>query len=400
MPPTIRSITTRVGTPLVLIALASLLPSAAGAARLFHAHHLVISQPDTIHDDVYASGGTVTIRGVIDGDVIAAGGDVRVDAVVTGSVVAAGGKVQVSGDVDRSVKAAGGHITIAANVARDLVAAGGRITVNDEARIGRDVLLGGGHATLDGHIGRNVRVGSQDLTLGERSVIAGDVDYAGPHSIDQAAGATVNGRVSWHVTRRGSGPSVFGAVRLAVGLFILGLLALLLFPAFMRRAVEDLGRRPLQSMGAGLLAFVVIPTAALVLCVAGIVIGGWWIGAAVGVGWLVLNALGTVVASMAFGRWLGGRMGARGAALVGSLVIGLVLIAILKLIPLLGPFVILVAMLAGLGAVAINLTAAMASARRSGAMPAAGAAPSAQGAPSGAAPSGATAPSGGAAPTA
>jgi len=365
-----RSIRACPGAALISLGLTCLFPTSASAARFFHGSRIVVSEPDTIHDDVYAAGGSVIIRGIVDGDVVVTGGQVEVKADVTGSVIAAGGDVRVLREVGGSVRAAGGRVTIGANIVRDLVAAGGRVAVED-ARIGRDAVIAGGRGDLNGSIGRDVRAGVRELTLGERAVIAGNLEYAGERPITKEPGAVVNGRTSWFATRPAVARKFVAEVRWAIGLCILGLLLLVLFPAFTRRSFENLSHRPLEATVAGLVACVAIPLAALTLFVTGILIGGWWIGAALGMGWLLSLAIGIVMTSMALGRWLLGRLGPREPALGFALVTGVALFALVRWIPFAGRLVILLALLPGLGAVASTLPAAMKASRLAAGAPAA-----------------------------
>src|SRR3989442_2144330 len=62
----------------------------------------------TIQDDLYIAGGTVTVTGTVDGDVTAAGGTVTVMGRVSGALLAAGGTVEIGGAVGRSIPAGGG----------------------------------------------------------------------------------------------------------------------------------------------------------------------------------------------------------------------------------------------------------------------------------------------------
>jgi hypothetical protein len=355
--------------------LSSLAAVSAHAARVFRGDHLVVAEPDTIHDDVYACGGDVTVRGVVDGDVVACGGKIRVEGPVTGSVIAAGGNIEVSGDVAGSIRAAGGQLTFLGHTGRDLVAAGGQVTLTPEGAVGRDVMLGCGRANINGSIARDVRAGLGQLTLGSRASIGGDLTYMSDRSMVRESGAAVHGKTTWYAEEPGMKHRsrmerivgrVVNHVRMAMGVLILGLLYILLFPRFAQRTLEKLAMQPMPSTGAGLLALVVIPVAALTILIVGFLIGGWWIGASLIVGWLFAMGLGHAITSMTLGRWLGVRMGQAGLALGWSLAIGVLVLTVLGLIPFLGALVSCVAMLAGLGALMVSIGAAISAGRAKG----------------------------------
>src|SRR5437870_3223111 len=87
---------------LLPLALAGALP--ASAAEVRPGDRVVVGANETIDDDLYAFGGTVTVLGRVNGDVIAAGGTITIAGPVAGDVSAAGGTIQVSGDVKGSVR--------------------------------------------------------------------------------------------------------------------------------------------------------------------------------------------------------------------------------------------------------------------------------------------------------
>ncbi|HUK64191.1 MAG TPA: hypothetical protein VLV15_12680, partial [Dongiaceae bacterium] len=263
-------------------ALSSLAAAPAHAARVFRGDHLIVAEPDTIHDDVYAFGGSVTVRGVVDGDVVACGGKIRIEGSVIGSVIAAGGDIDVSGDVAGSIRAAGGEIRVSAHAERDLVAAGGRVSLLSDGAVGRDVMMGCGEAVINGAVARDVRAGVGRLTLGTRANIGGDLAYVSNRSMVRESGATVRGKTTWYAEEPGMKHhtraervmmKVVHHVRTAMGILILGLLYILLFPRFAQRTLEKLAMQPLPSTGAGLLAVIAIPVVAVTILIVGFLIG-------------------------------------------------------------------------------------------------------------------------------
>lgn len=360
-----------------LVCVCALLSLAAPvhAARVFRGEHLIVAEPDTIHDDVYACGGDVTVRGVVDGDVVACGGKVRIEGPVSGSVIAAGGNIDVSGDVAGSVRAAGGVIRLAGHTGHDLVAAGGDVALEPEGAVGRDVMLGCGKGTIDGPVARDVRAGLGQLRLGTRANIGGDLTYMSDRSMVRESGAVVRGKTTWYAEEPGMKHRshverivgrVVHHVREGMGVLILGLLYILLFPRFAQRTLEKLAMQPLPSTGVGLLAALVIPVAALTILIVGFLIGGWWIGASLIVGWLFAMGLGHAITSMTLGRWLGARMGSAGLPLGWSLLIGVAVLTVLGLIPILGALVSCLVVLAGLGALMMSIGAAISAGRAKG----------------------------------
>ncbi|MFI5370899.1 MAG: hypothetical protein ACHQ52_05010 [Candidatus Eisenbacteria bacterium] len=355
-----------------LFAASSLVAPPARAAKLYQGDHLTIAESDTIHDDVYACGGNVIIQGVVDGDVVACGGKIRIDGSVIGSVLAAGGDIDVRGDVAGSIRAAGGNIMVGARVGRDLVVGGGKVMLMSDGIVHRDVLLGCGQATIVGTIARNARIGCGQLVLGSTANIGGDLTYGSDRSMTRAAGAVVGGKTTWYAENwkehhRSMAERILAKVvhrvRELVGIVLLGLLFVLFFPRFAQRTLEKLATQPLPSAGAGLLACVALPVAAMTIFIIGFMIGGWWIGAALIVGWLFALAVGSVIASMTLGRWISARLGQTGLALAWALVVGAVVLMLVGFIPILGGLVCFVATLAGAGALMMSIGAGISAGR-------------------------------------
>ena len=334
----------------------------------------------TINDDLYIFGNSVSVDGTVNGSVIAAAGTVTVAGHVTHDVVVAGGTVDINGPVDGSVRVAGGTVTINGAVAGDVVAAGGTVTVNSDAAIGRDLLFGAGQATVSAPVARNVMLGSgtvtidntvggnvtgtvDKLTLGSGAKVSGYLDYTSQNTAVIDSGATVGGSVTRH-TPTSTAPNfwpanpVFGFIGWLqgwVGISILGLLLFLLFPGFGAKAVEALQHRPGASVGYGAAILVVTPIVGIIAFVAGVIVGGWWLALLLMPAYILALALGYVVTGDFIGRWTAHQFG---WTLHPALVVvgGLFVLSIVSAIPYVGSIVGFLAVLFGLGALAIAAT--------------------------------------------
>jgi len=145
-------------------ALASI-PVAALAADLRRGSDVTVGSGETVNDDLYAVGGTITVNGNVNGNVIVAGGTVTIAGAVSRDVMVAGANLTISGHVGGSVRAAGGTLTVTGPVAGDVVIAGGTVDIGSAATNGRDLVVAGGNATAAGPIRRNGAEGSQKINL-------------------------------------------------------------------------------------------------------------------------------------------------------------------------------------------------------------------------------------------
>ncbi len=358
-----------------ILSLGTILPSlfCAPGALAQPGPSVVVEGP--VDHDLYLAGGTVDVRGQIDGDVIAAGGRVSIGDTVADSVLAVGGSVEVHGAVHGSVRAGGGALEVAARVGRDLAAAGGTVTLRREAHVsGRAWLAGahlavagtvdkgltavGGDIVISGTIGGDAHLRGRAITIGPAAAIAGHLTYQAeePAEIDPhariAGGVT---RQEWTTPRRlGTVARVAGyaaRVVIALGLFATGVLFVLVFPTYSLSAARLIGGRPVASLGLGFALTIATPVAALIAMATMI---GAMLGLAILAVYLVsmLLALLTAVlfagdaALRAVGRGASAGVGRR----LGALALGLIGLAALSALPIVGGLIVVAAVVWGLGA--------------------------------------------------
>src|SRR2546430_11844360 len=97
-------------------------PSAAMAAEVRNGASAVVAPGETLNDDLFASGQTVTVAGRVTGDVYAAGQTVVVTGTVDGDLLAAAQQVVVDGPVNGNVRAAGAVFQVNGHLGRSVTA--------------------------------------------------------------------------------------------------------------------------------------------------------------------------------------------------------------------------------------------------------------------------------------
>lgn len=361
---------------LAAAAIALLIPVTALAAEVHSGDTVTIGPNQVVTDDLYVFGSNVIVEGTIQGDLIAAGSTVTIAGHVTGSVIAAGSTVSVGGPVDGSVRVAGNLVTLAAPVGGDALLAGSSVTLNGPAHVGRDALLAGAAMNLEAPVARNVTaagnkliIGSTvggavnanvtDLVLGDGALVSGPVSYISSHDASVAPTASVGGAMQrtpapvtanpWQV----GGIDTLALLRGFVGLAVLGLLLVFAFPRAAASASATLERQWPTSLGLGLVVLLGTPIIAVAIFVVGLLIGGWWIGL------MLLGAYSTVgvVGYLACAEWVGMtamRMAKSAANPIWAVLLGLLILALLSLIPVLGGLIVLAAVVFGVGAVALS----------------------------------------------
>jgi len=365
--------------------------STAWAAEFRGGEEVVIGPGEVIEDDLYISGGTVTMLGTVKGDLFVGGGQVTVAGTVEGDLFIAGGQVIISGTIKDDVRVAGGYVTFSGKVSDDLFLVGGMVTTTDGASVGGQAYLGGGQLTINGKIAGRVRASGGQVTVGAEvnddvtltadtlvispsARIAGDLRYTSSEKATIRPGAEIRGQTV-HVSEAAKKPPKVSPIMdwlwrafkwlLGLALQFLTLLAIgYLLLKFGRTplitVLSSLQRDPWPSLGWGALwGFIGLPLAiALVFALLFIGLRGAsfaWLGATSGAV-ASLWYLSRVAMAALVGDWLTTRAGKGDRELnIWDLLVGLTVVVIAMAIPCLGWLIALVVYLFVLGAVWLGL---------------------------------------------
>ncbi len=357
--PTIRHQSSRTSFVVILVATAFVLLGASVAfaqdtsldGKVRGGQEVVIPAGQTVEGNLYVSGGTVRIEGTVTGDLVAAGGQVQVSGEVQDDLLAAGGTVEVSGKVGGDARLFGGRVVVSGPIGQDLLLGAGQATVTSAAQVGQDLVFGAGQMTLDGQVTGSVLGSTANYTKSgtvggtENVTIAEQVEQAEP----TVASRLVDGLQRW------------------IGVLAVAALALWLLPRLLRGTADSVRRRPLPSLGFGVLGvigLIVLVVAVLIAAILlAVVFGLLGLGDLVALAllgaltllvltgfvvfviatFLAPAAVGLALGALALGddprsrRWLG-------------LVLGLLVVVILTSLPVVGGWFGLLVLLLGLGA--------------------------------------------------
>jgi hypothetical protein len=346
------------------------LGSRAGAAETATSDLVIISEDDTVEDDLYAAGLKVVVEGVVEGDLLAtAAEEVVISGEVRGSVIAVTPSVSVSGVVGGSVRAVGSRLDITGTVGRDVVASVIDAGLGPESTVTGDVLVYAFGLAAAGSVGGNLEgtqarlrlegevSGDVDVTVGRMTItgpltVGGDLGYRSPQEAEGMGQATVEGTVA-HKTPLPPNIRVRALALLTRFLVVIGLTAAALLVAWgwpeRTASAASAGRArplgaywrgalvtfmPLLIAGVAALVVVLAPATAslpllaifapLVLLTASIV--------------LVLSLVAGAPAVLTLGHVIPGKRGIYASIVLGSMIVGLA-----WLIPIVGwlvPFVV------------------------------------------------------------
>jgi cytoskeletal protein CcmA (bactofilin family) len=300
---------------------------------------------DSVPGDLIFAGRETLLRGTVGGDYLVAAGEQEIGGRVRGSVRAAGGEVHVRGVVDRNATVAGGNVSLdsAGVIEKNAYFAGGSVQITGTVRGG--LAAAGGNVTINGVVGGDVQVAGEELHIGPRTQIAGNLRYKVPPKnvkIDPAA------RISGTVTALPV-ESEWGVERWLwlLGLLLIGVVVVALFPRFTDEAAEILPRRPMLAAIVGL-GWVCLAPVVIVLVAFTVI--GVPLAILLGVVYVTLLFVGDIPVAVWLGRrLLGIREGARQYGVVVNYVVGGAVLLIVMLIPVIGKVVLIVSGTLGLG---------------------------------------------------
>jgi len=220
----------------------------------------------------------------------------------------------------------------------------------------------GGRVLINGPIEGDAIVTSGAVELGPNARISGLLRYASREEIKRDAAAQVRGGVErmqldgGRPARAERGIGRRGGWAWSIGLMLIAGALVAALPAFYARVSESLRTRAGMSLLLGFVAMVCIPVAALILLftIIGVPLALMTVAL-----YLALLLIGYVSTGIGIGDWALTRFapghGARHAWRICAAAVGMLAISLLGRLPYVGGFVVLVALLIGLGALALQV---------------------------------------------
>jgi hypothetical protein len=327
--------------------------------------------------DRFAAGQDITVTNSVAGDLLAAGSEIILNEKVGGDAVAAGGTVRLNGNFSDNAYAAGGRVYVNGTIARNARLAGGNVETAPSSRIEGGASIAAGQARVNGSIGSYLQAAGGSLYL--NGPVGGDVN-ASARQIELGPDARINGKLRYRsnaVLKQDPGAQVLGgveqlpfrvhrasAVARGIALFLFwfwtfGLMVLVailfLLPGF-TNVIGTLETRPGASALLGFALLVCIPIASLILLIT-------LIGAPLALlsiaAYFALLLVGYIAAAAAIGdlllKWLRHKTAETAGWRIVAAICGIIIIALLGLIPFLGGLIVFVALIMGIGAVGLQM---------------------------------------------
>jgi len=280
--------------------------------------------------DRVCTGDSLTVAsGQTIGNILALGCNVTIQqgATVNGSISDFGGNVDVAGTVSGSIATFGGNVNVAGTVNGSIAAFGGNIVLTETAVVnGHVAAMGGNYISAPGAIVRG-------------NPNSGSVAPGGPVRVNPATGLF------------SFGFDILGGIVTALAFAALGALVVIFAPNATRRVSDAVQNKPLNSVGIGCLTAIVFPILALLLIITLIGIPvAFLLGILTWLAWI----FGGIAVGLLAGEKILGAFKMTNILPVLAVMLGIVLLALIGQIPVLGWFVSCLVGFIGLGAVVMT----------------------------------------------
>ncbi len=327
-----------------------------------------VSQDTPVSGDLLAAGRDISVQAKVS-DVAAAGNTVDVMGPVAMSAMLAGNDVTVGGPVGNDLYAAGQNVRVDSSISDNAYLAGSLVRLARTGRVGSDLLAAGGTVDVLGNVGGDLRAAGETITIGgtvagdvfasagtsvrvlDGAVIRGDLNYESPKKAEISKGARVMGETRHRLPAKENAKPVFwtGAglwFGLLLAAIVFGIVLALLFPSGVRLVADTIRRSFWPSLGIGALVLVAVPVVLVVLM---ITLVGIPLAIVLGLLYAIALYVAPILTGVALGQLLLNRRQPNAASLIWSVLLGVAVLAVIKLVPIVGWIVGLAALLVGLG---------------------------------------------------
>lgn len=343
---------------------------------------VIIAKNEVVADDLYIAGKTVRIEGRVEGDLYTVGENIFVTGTITGDTTSIGNDLTIEGNIGQDAYLVGRTITLnRAKVSDSLHMAGQNILVSSDTLLGGSLLSAGNNIRNDATIARSLmlagvsiyhnapvlgeaRLAGETVTLGPKTTIAKDLTYyLTPEEGKLDSQAVVKGKTNvvtepeeWRRNRMQDKENqqnfmLIYRVWAYVGMLLVGGVFIWLLHKPLNMAVLALHNNSLAALGSGLLISILTIPALVLLS---LTIIGIPLAALAFPLYLLLLYAGKIVFVLAIARTVSASASIKLTPLM-EMFVGVTLLHLLKLIPVGGFFLGMIATWIGVGAIYLSL---------------------------------------------
>lgn len=346
------------------------------AAEYESGNVVTIAENDTIYSDLFSGCRSLDVLGVVQGDVYVGSETVSVEGRVEDDVLAGCRRLEIRGVVGDGVIAFAQTIVIDGEVNGDVLAFGGQVRITERANIKGNLFTGTGDLFIEGgHIGGYVKGGAAEVYLngkigGRVELEAGDIDFGEDYSAAEGTKLVLHKPLEAYeldfipdnlevsVKRQHIFFETAFFYWSLFALLIVGIIIVGLSKRFSREYIDFTQKQTIKSFGYGFLILIVIPLAVIILAVLVLTIPISLMLLAV---YFILVYLSYAFAALFIGDYVMSffRKESTTNGLFVSMIVGVLLVALLTEVPILGGLFAFLIVCLGMGSLVLYLVQLM-----------------------------------------
>lgn len=296
--------------------------------------------------DVYAIGNNLKFAGRVQADILVAGNNITIETEnVGGSIRVAGATISINSNVERNINAAAASIEIKDGTkAKGIYLASGDVNFNGEAE---DLFVNADTVTINGTITGNVKVNCSKLIIDENAKVDGTFEVRAeedPIILGNFDNSKINfSKINTDYDNESlfAGINIVGKIISLITAIVFCVLITLFCSRYNNRACEKLEHRAWLPFLIGFATLIVLPIAAILLC---ITVVGIPISVISLIIYGILIYLAPVFTGIIFGRFVLKNMNAYLSAIIFTLIV-----KVITFIPYVGGFTVFICILLSLG---------------------------------------------------
>jgi len=359
-------------------------------------NRVIIQSDQIIQGPLFKAGKSIYLQGEVDGDVFLVGGEVIVDATISGDLIVVAGQVNIKGNILDDLRLAAGQIDVNAHIEGDVSLAGGQVTLEPGTTINNHLAIAAGLIEYNGQVSKNawlnsgrirfngqaekdvfINAGTIDvysdtvingnlkITYGEKPIISNRAVISG--DLIEEKSLPLEGRPSSKNLQLEKSPAVkkitaFFVLQKLMSLTInvlIGWLLITLLPGLAKKLVQISHRQSGSAIGWGFLTLLITPIIGLVFTIS-------LIGIPLGVLTFLYYGFSLYLAQLIAALIIGSHLlkDIKFKKPYKNLALGAIVLALLKLVPILGWITYFILTLFGLGTLTLQEKSVLAKLRK------------------------------------
>lgn len=330
-----------------LIILSLLLCGSVYSLEVMSGEVVSVQNLDSINGNLYVFGSTINLNNTVDGDVVAFGKNMDFNANIINDLIAAGENIKITGDIGGDVRVACQEITINSIIDKEVLIAAKKIHIGKNAVINRDVKLNAEEVVIEGILNKNAEIESNIIKITKDGLIKGTLHYSADYEFNTKP--NVEGDITYYkAERHKTANKIKDNLLSLVSLIFVGLVLLAIFPRYFSRSLQLIQENFWMSILVGFLILILVPVASLIFFIT-------IIGIPLSIVLIALYVVAIYISKLIPAYYLGTAILRKNRFL--NMILGVTILFLLCLVPYVGWFFKIIAVMIGIGIICGRLIA-------------------------------------------